>query len=397
MIRRLQALLSLMLAMLLIMPVSAFAAVLPGDQVGQQPYTVLKLPERSMPNVSMKSGLLITDDGQVLWSREPDARRPIASITKIMTAILAIQSIAPDKKVTVPSFRLEPGDSTAGLKKGEVMTRRQLLEALLLPSGNDAAKALATLCSGSEDAFVRKMNEKAAALGMSDTHFVDPDGVTDVGPYSTANDIATMTRYAMTLPEFREVVAMRETRIVTNLATHNYKTTNDLLLMYNGTNGVKTGFTDGAGYSVVGGATRQGTQLYAVVLGTTTIASRFTEAAALLDFGFTHYRPQVLALKGTILGRASISDYLDKQVPVALSRETTTNINDLEGAVTRKVVIWEGKAPIKKGQQLGMVQFLQNGRIIATTPLVSTEQVNKPFFLVRVWYGIVKGWRKLSH
>jgi len=348
-----------------------------------------------MPNVTMKSGLLITSDGQVLWSRNPDARRPFASITKVMTAILSIQGLDPDKKITVPPFQLAAGASTADLKPGEVLTRHQLLEALLLPSGYDASLALAITTSGSVANFVKKMNTKAAQLGMTNTHFVDPDGLNDVGPYSTANDIATMTRYAMTLPEFRQVISEREVRFVTNVATHDYKTTNDLLLMYNGANGVKTGFTDGAGYSLAGAAQRQGIQLYAIVLGTNNLATRFTEAATLLDFGFIHYRAQTLALKGTILGRATVTDYLDKQVPVALSRETTANVNDLEGVVTRKAIIWEGKAPIKKGQQLGVAQFLQNNRLVASTPLVATQQVDKPFFLARFWYAIVKEWRKI--
>ena len=377
-------------------PASAPAVVRATDTIGSQPYTTLKLPQRSMPDVTMKSGLLVTGAGQVLWSRDPDARRQIASITKVMTAIIAIQKLDPDKKITVPPFTLEPGDSTAGLKPGEVMTRHELLQALLIPSGNDAAITLAVSACGTVPAFVDSMNAKAKELGMVNTHFVDPDGVVDQGPYSTANDVATMTRYAMTLPEFREVVGTREVKIVTNIATHQYKTTNDLLLMYNGANGVKTGFTDAAGYSVATGAARQGVQLYAIVLGTNNLATRFIEAADLLDFGFTHYRMQTLALNGTILGRATVTDYLDRQVPVALSQETTACVNDLEGVITRKIVIWDGKAPIKKGQKLGMVQFLQNNRLITTTPLVATEQVNKPFILTRFWYAIVKGWRKIS-
>jgi len=376
-------------------PAPAPAAVDATDEIGGQPYAQLKLPERSMPDVTMRSGLLVTDSGQVLWSRNPDARQPLASITKVMTAILAIQTIPADKKITVPPFQLAAGASTADLKPGEVLTRRQLLEGLLLPSGYDAALTIAITSSGSVDAFVKKMNEKASELGMSNTHFVDPDGLNDVGPYSTANDIATMTRYAMTLPEFRQVISEREVKFVTNVATHDYMTTNDLLLMYNGANGVKTGFTDAAGYCLAGAAKRNGIQLYAIVLGTNNLATRFTEAAALLDFGFVHYRTQTLALKGTILARATVSDYLDKQVPVALSHETTANVSDLEGVVTRKVIVWEGKAPIKKGQKLGMAQFIQNNRLIATTPLVATEQVNKPFFLARIWYAIVKEWRKI--
>jgi len=390
-------LLALVLALSLMgAPSVAVAAVRPTDSINGQPYTELKLPARSMPDVTMKSGMLVTQSGQILWSRDPDARRQIASITKIMTAILSIQMIDPDKKITIPQFTLEPGDSTAGLRPGEVMTRHEILEALLIPSGNDAAIALAVSCKGSVPSFVEAMNKKAGELGMKNTHFVDPDGVMDTGPYSTATDIATMARYAMTLPEFREVVGTKEVKVVTNIATHDYKTTNDLLLMYNGANGVKTGFTDAAGYSVATGASRKGIQLYAIVLGTNNLAVRFTEAAALLDFGFTHYRTQTLALQGTILGRATVTDYLDRQVPVALSRETTADVNDLEGIVTRKVVIWDGKAPIKKGQQLGMVQFIQNNRLVVTTPLVATEQVNKPFFLARIWYAIVKGWRAIS-
>lgn len=376
-------------------PASAPAKVLADDSVGGQPYDALNLPERSMPDVTMASGLLVASDGQVLWSRNPGARRQIASITKVMTAIIAIQSADPDKKITVPPFTLGVGDSSAGLKPGEIMTRHELLQALLIPSGNDAAIALAISGSGSLESFVSQMNAKAAKLGMTNTHFVDPDGVQDNGPYSTAQDIATMVRYAMTLPEFREVVGQREVKIVTNVSTHVYKTTNDLLLMYNGANGVKTGFTDGAGYSVAAGATRGGIQLYAIVLGTNNLATRFTEAATLMEFGFIHYRPQALALKGTILGRATVTNYLDRQVPVAISEETSVNVNDLEGAVTRKIVIWEAAAPIKKGQQLGSAQFIQNNRLIASIPLVATQQVDRPFILARIWYAIVKAWRKI--
>ncbi|MCL2324080.1 MAG: D-alanyl-D-alanine carboxypeptidase [Actinomycetia bacterium] len=387
--------LSLILVGLLCFSPSAFASVQPGDMIGRVPYTELKLSARSMPDVTMQAGILVSDSGQVLWSRNADERRQIASITKIMTAILSIQMIAPDKSLTVPSVTLEAQDSTAGLKAGEVLTRHQLLQAMLIPSGNDAAKALAVLCSGSEAAFVQKMNEKARELGMTNTRFVDPDGVADEGPSSSAADVATMARYAMTLPEFREVSAEREVKFVTNLATHEYKTTNDLLLMYTGASGVKTGFTDAAGYCLVGSASRQNVQLFAVVLGTEKMTTRFYEAADLLDFGFTHYRPQKLAMKGTILGRSTISDYLDRQIPVALSHDATANVNDLEGAVTRKVIIWEQRSPVRKGQQLGMVRFIQNGRQIASTPLVSTQSLDRPFILMRLWYAIVKGWRKL--
>jgi len=379
----------------LLAPVSAHAAVLPTDTIGDRLYTDGNVPERSMPDVTMKSGLLMTDDGQILWSRNPNERRPMASITKIMTAIVSMETLSPDKEVTVPELSTEVGESSADLRTGEVMTRHQMLQALLVRSGNDAATALAIDCSGSVSAFVAKMNEQAAKLGMKNTHFMNPHGLDETNHYTTAVDIATMARYAMTFPEFREIVSSREAKFVTPTATHDYQTTNDLLLMYNGANGIKTGYTTPAGYCVVGGAKRSGVQLYAVVLGTGGTATRFLEAATLLDFGFVHYRPQSLALKGTILGRATVSDYLDRKVPVALSEDTSTCVYDLDGAVSRKVIIWTGKSPIKKGQKLGTVQFMQGKRIVATTPLVATTDVESPFILMRLWYGIVKGWRKL--
>lgn len=392
-VRRNYLALWLALVLALVGAVPAFASVLPTDQVAGVGYESLAVPQAAMPDVQLAAGALVAEDGNTVWSRNEDERRAMASITKVMTAIVVLEHAEPDEIVTVPTLSSTVGESSAGLKKGEQITVARLLEGLLIKSGNDAAVALASHVAGGVDPFVVMMNEQAALLGMKDTNFTNPHGLDQEGHFTTAHDIAIMSRYAMSKPAFREVVAEQYYTHEVGGVSRQYQSTNVLLFSYSGANGVKTGWTDDAGYCVVASAEREGVELYAVVLGTGSEAQRFTDAKELLDFGFAHYRPLELSVAGTVVGKSVVSDYLDRTVPAAIAESKTQLVLDLAGDITKSYELSQVSAPIKQGDTVGSASFVQGGRLIATVPLVATEDVAKPFILLRPFYALAKWWR----
>jgi len=235
--------------------------------------------------------------GQSLWSRGLNAERPMASITKVMTALVVLRAGGLGREITITpadvSYVRRRDGSSAGLRAGDVLTARQLLEGLLLPSGCDAALALARAYGPGWPAFVAKMNATARALGMGRTHFANFDGLpwpTEDTTYSTPRDLITLGLAAMRRPVFRAIVAQR-THYLPATAEHQayfWTNTNWLLGAYPGAFGIKTGFTLGAGYSLLFGARRDGHTLIGVVLDTSTTnpAASFAAAARLLNWGF---------------------------------------------------------------------------------------------------------------
>ncbi len=200
--------------------------------------------------------------GSVLYEKNADEKRLIASLTKIMTALVALENADPDREVTVDPAWTDVEGSKMGLVPGETMTVRDLLYGLLLPSGNDAALALADICAGNTEAFAALMNEKAAALGMTSTSFENPHGLDGDAQYSTARDMAALTAAAMKIPEFAAIVSAPTADVCgRTLSNHN-----KLLGSFEGTVGVKTGYTDAAGRTLVSCVEREGMKLVCVTL-----------------------------------------------------------------------------------------------------------------------------------
>jgi len=386
-------LLTFLLACSLVMPAGAWARGRTTDMVDGQSAAARDISVAVLPNVTMKAGLLSDADGRIIWARKPDARRSMASITKIMTAIVTLEHSKLGEMVVVPKGAASVGESTAYLVAGEKLSVRDLLAAMLVKSGNDAATTLAQHVGGTEDRFVELMNKKAVELGLEGTHFENPHGLDAPGQYSTAADLAVMSRYAMSKREFRRIVKLRKVTIGPPGRRHKLESTDLLLGNYAGAEGIKTGSTDRAGYSVVSAATRAGVTLYAVVLGTSSDPQRFRDAKELLDWGFAHYRPQSLVSAGTIVGEAPVSDYLDVSVPAAVSEDASVTVLDLNGPIRRTVTIPPVKAPIRVGDRVGSMGFTQDGKLIAGTPLVATAQVRRPNPFQYVWIGLVRGWR----
>jgi serine-type D-Ala-D-Ala carboxypeptidase (penicillin-binding protein 5/6) len=246
--------------------------------------------------------LAVAGTGQQLWGRAAGTERPMGSITKIMTALLVLQAGNLDRKITIPQAAVtyvnDHGASSAGLRPGDVLTARQLLDALLLPSGCDAAYVLATAYGPGRTTFIAHMNATASKMGLAHTHFSNFDGLpwpSGTSTYSTPQDLIKLARAAMGRATFRTIVAQRSYHLAAAAHRHAYTwdTTNLLLGSYTGADGVKTGFTSAAGYCLLFEA-KDGTRtLIGVVLHSTATNpdARFTDATTLLNWGFGRKTP----------------------------------------------------------------------------------------------------------
>ncbi len=247
------------------------------------------------PAVGAKAALVIDlDSGQTLYAKKPNQPLPPASTAKLMTALVTVQHANVDDRVTVSARAAGTPGSRMGLVVGETLTVRDLLYGLLLPSGNDAAVALAEHVAGSQDAFVRMMNETGAALGLKNTTFANAHGLDDPKQVSTAADLAAMAKAAFAYPLLARIVATPTAQIAGRKLTN----TNELLGVYQGADGVKTGTTDAAGECLVASVTRNGHRMLVVILGS---GDRYADARTLLDYTTGGWRWQSVALADNAL------------------------------------------------------------------------------------------------
>ncbi len=376
------------------------SAGLPGIVMAVDSIGGVPLPEASAlataaaPDLKMAAGMLMASDGRELWSRDADAQRAMASTTKIMTAVVVLENADLAQVVTVSSAAATVGESAADLRAGETMTVATMLEALLVKSGNDAAIALAEHVAGSEAEFVAMMNAKAAELGMSNTNYANSHGLDQIGHHTSARDLATISRYAMAQPEFRRCVGLLSTVVESSRGTHTLYNSNELLLNFDGANGIKTGWTNDAGYCLAASAERDGVELTAVVLGAASEQERFDQAAALLDWGFAHYSVRTLASAEETVGTIPVSDYLDVDVVAVLPDGVTAPVFDLDGEIERIVTLEpELDAPVTVDQRVGTLTIKQGDRLVAQAPVVAASNVVKPGFLEAVGIALQRVWR----
>ena len=253
----------------------------------------------SAPRGVKAEGAALADavTGQVLWARAAGTERPMASVTKVMTALLVLESGHLGQEVQVPeaafNYARKYGGESAALHPGDVLTVGELLEALLLPSGADAAYTLANVYGPGLDAFVARMNATAARMGMTQTHFTSPDGLpypTETSTYSTPSDLLTLGLAAIRYPVFRSIVGQRFYQLQKGPGHHAYwwDNTNTLIGSYQGAAGIKTGYTDDAGHCLLFEATRNGRTLIGAVLGSpaTGPAAATQDASRMLNWGF---------------------------------------------------------------------------------------------------------------
>lgn len=351
----------------------------------------------AVPTTSIPAGVLVTGDGRQLWAREPHAERAMASTTKIMTALVVLEQAQLDDVVTVSAAAAAVKEMGADIVAGEQRTVRELLTAMLVHSGNDTAFALAEHVAGSEAAFTDLMNQKAASLGLVHTAFANPHGLDEPGHYTTAADLATMAQAAMADPRFAEIVGSRTCTVTRQGAPATvYKNSNVLIESYPGATGVKTGWTDDAGYCVVASATRGEISLMVVVLGAASESDRFVQARRLLDWGFQHYTVQQVTSAETTAALVPVTDFLDVTAPALVADSASARVFDLDGPLTSTVRADPGvTAPVTKGQRLGSLTVTQGDRLIAEVPLVAASDVAEPDLWERVGIWFTRLWRSV--
>jgi D-alanyl-D-alanine carboxypeptidase (penicillin-binding protein 5/6) len=322
--------------------------------------------------------------GDLLYGERGARKLPIASITKLATALVVLEHARPDDVVSVHPGAVGIGGSTVGLHAGEQLTVRDLLTALLVQSANDAAYALAYHVAGGVPAFVELMNAKARELGLRDTRFARPDGLDAAGHYSSARDVFKLARVAMHKPVVREIARIRTTTIAGGRTLRSW---NDLLFSYPGTIGVKTGHTSEAGWSQVAAARKRGLTIYAVLLGGPSRAGRNADLAELLDWGFDQYRTVRAVRPGHAYAEALVP-FSDDRLALVADEPADVVVRVDRPLVERVVAPAMVELPVQAGQELGEIQVLLGDEIVATRPLVAARAVEEPGFGTRLgWYA----------
>ena len=322
--------------------------------------------------------------GEVLVRHDDRLRMPMASLTKLMTVLVALQRAELDEVVTVSPGAAGVGESSMNLRAGERVTVRDLVEGALVQSANDAAWALAFHAGeGSAERFVELMNARARRLGLDDTHFVRPDGLDAPGHVSSARDMTLLARVAMRNPVVRAIVRQRDAEA----AGRSLHTWNDLLGRFPGLIGVKTGHTLGAGWSQVAAARGRGLTIYATILGSPTRAQRNSDLTELLAWGLSRYRVVSLVQTGRVYATAE-TPYGRPPVRLVAARPLIRVVRVGRPLVERVVAPTAVKLPVAKGAPLGEVQVWQGDELLGRRALVAAAAVDEPGFASRAgWYA----------
>jgi serine-type D-Ala-D-Ala carboxypeptidase (penicillin-binding protein 5/6) len=327
------------------------------------------------PLLAARAWLLVDPrDGTVLASKSADIPRPIASATKLMTAYVALRKLRPGKVLTAPSYNALAAESLLGLQAGERITVRDLLYGLILESGNDAAVTLATGAAGSVGAFVAQMNRQAETLGLSNTSYANPVGLDSPRNYSTATDLVELATVLLDNRLFAKVADSETATLTSGNLPRQLSTRNTLLTSDPTLDGVKTGHTIGAGYVLVGSATRDGTQLVSAVLGARSEAARDAETERLLDYGFSLYQASRPVAAGAEFADPEL-DYRDETVSLVAKRGIEVSAREGQSVETEVDAPDEVSGAVEEGEQLGTVVVRVDGRAAGRSPLVAASSV----------------------
>ena len=329
------------------------------------------------PDVGSAAAAIVVDgrNGEVIFAKDVDSRRSIASTTKLMTALLALERARPREVFTAPPYNALPPESRINLRAGERMTVGDLLEALLLESANDAAVTLAEGISGSREAFVAEMNERAAELGLDDTSYANPIGLDDPANYSTARDLATLSVRLMRRPRFRRIVDMAEAELESGERPRVVDNRNGLVARYPWVTGIKTGHTILAGDVLVGSARGpSGARVISVVLGEPSEQARDADTLVLLKWGLGRFHRVRAVDPGRPLARADI-EYRDERAELVPRRPAVVLVREGERVRRRVRAPEELEGPIPAGRRVGSVTVLVDGSPVRRIPLVTATDV----------------------
>ncbi|MBQ2966932.1 MAG: D-alanyl-D-alanine carboxypeptidase [Clostridia bacterium] len=326
--------------------------------------------------------LMDGQSGKVLLEKDSDMQLPPASITKIMTMLLTLEAV--DKEVISLSDIVTVSESAAihegshvFLEIGEQISVDDLMKAVAVASGNDAANALAEHVSDSQDDFVKAMNKRAKELKMSNTNFVNCNGLDQENHYSSAMDVAKMTFEIAKHPEIFKYTSIWMDTL--RDGAFQLANTNKLIRFYDGATGMKTGYTSNAGYCLSATAERNGISLIAVVMKSPTSSGRFGDASALLNYGFDSYTMIECGKKGQIYGEIAVEKGENESVQAVLSEDVNlTVLKEEKGSVEEKILLpSKVSAPIYKNSTIGKVEYLINGRVVGEAELVALNNSPK--------------------
>lgn len=345
--------------------------------------------------------LLEAENGAVIFEKNADERRPVASVTKLMTLLLLFErldagEVGMEDKITVsPNAAAQPG-SQALLDAHATYPLRDLLKSTVIASGNDSAVALAEYVAGTEEAFVALMNERAAEMGLDNTHYVNCTGLPVQGQYTSARDVARISCEMARHPDYFSLSSVwLDTLTHPSGRTTDLTNTNRLVRFYRDCDGFKTGSTNEAKYCLSATAERGGLRLIAVVLGVPKSQTRFDEARAMMDYGFANYARVQVAQAGDLLGRrVKVSMGARDEVDAALGKGLSMLLkNGQQSRLSFEAALPEAlNAPVRAGQEIGEVRLLLDGRTIATLPAVAAQDVRLPGIL-EGFVRLMENWR----
>jgi len=339
------------------------------------------------PNAG-SSVLIEVSTGTVLFEKNKDNQVAVASLTKMMAQILILEAIESgnltwDEKVKASSNAAGYGGTQIYLQPGEEMTVRDLMKGISMASANDATVVLAERIAGSEEAFVKMMNDKAKELGLKNTNFVNSTGLDEANHYSSAYDMALIAIELLKHEEILEFSSVYEDYLRVDTPNKFWLVnTNKLVRFYDGADGLKTGFTDNAGYTMAVTAKRDDMRLLAVVLGEAVSKVRNQETIELLDYGFNLYKIDVIKKQGDVIDTIKLDRANRSSVDVILEKDITvlSKKSDTDKKYTEKVNINEIKLPIKKGDKVGEIEIFDSNNKIGSYPLIVNEEIKKKGF-----------------
>ena len=357
------------------------AASLPAhaEKAVAKPQTQAELAKQAMSAVLMDAAT-----GTVLFDKNSHEKLPPASVTKVMTMLMIMEAVDNGKvkftdKIRTSEYAASMGGSQIYLEPGEEMTLEEMLKGIAIASANDAAVAVAEHLAGSEDEFVAQMNQRAKELGCNDTHFSNVNGLPTENHYTSAHDIAVMSRELLKHEEVTKFTALYEDYLRKGSEKPFWLVnTNKLVRFYNGMDGLKTGFTGEARYCLSATAKRNGFRVIAVVMGEPTSPTRNAEISQMMDYAFANYKSEVLYQKGQAVEKVNIDKGELKELPL-LAADTVGILmkkGDKKEGYLKHIVVNEVKAPIKKGQVVGQVVIKKGETEVAKVDLVAAQDVN---------------------
>jgi serine-type D-Ala-D-Ala carboxypeptidase (penicillin-binding protein 5/6) len=340
------------------------------------------------PELDARAWVLLDGvDGERLAGHAASRRLPVASTTKLMTTYLALRELSFDRTVAAPRYDALPVESVVGLSAGERVSVRDLVVAMMLPSANDAAVAVAEAVAGSVPRFVRRMNRAAEQLGLEDTSFANPIGLDHPRNASSARDLAALTLRLREDPRFRRIVAKPRATLKSGSRRRTVESRNTLLGSDPRVDGVKTGHTLGADYVLVGSAERNGVELVSVVLGADSESARDAETRRLLDWGFSQYERRRVARRGEEVGTVSVAGE-EELLPVRVARGLAVQARSDQAAEVRIEAREPLRGPITAAERVGRGVLTVDGAPRGAVPVLATRAVAEPSALDEVSFPI---------